>query len=453
MGAGHHLAAGHPRRTARTGVLGTAGRAIGGHLAVAPAPVRGTAEARRRLNAACQWLWVLGWAVQAAHERDPVTAADLRLLHAIPLHALARRHLPDGTEPVTRLCQGTIDTAERVRRHARAAISRASWSPDLTMESLRETAACATIISHNCQVLLDTLTRPAGQHPEPGLTASLAAAADAAGNARRAWLYAARGWDLITTDTRGTLSPAAAETADLALWTGRLAYADPAWTPDLGPSRTVRPAAQLTELPAVIAAVHHACETLTQVAAADHAQLTAAARTGRLLVPTRSLPEEFDIPHRFAPAPAARTQPLLTAYHDARTASAQATASTAVVAETVRSPSRILTTARAAVASNSPPGPRPARPCRAHPARPRRNQHRHAAAGHRDRPGRRTAHPPHRTPARPPRASRHPGPEQIRRNRRGHQPHPHLRPPRHGRHPLRARTCPPAQPEEIEMEP
>jgi len=229
--------------------------------------------------------------------------------------------------------------------------------PTPTTPAGRSLAAAAAALRTGRDLLhTHTAARPGGTPADRSEWAPVIASppvTDAAGNARRAWLYAARGWDLITTDTRGTLSPAAAETADLALWTGRLAYADPAWTPDLGPSRTARPAAQLTDTPAVIAAVHHACETLTQVAAADHAQLTAAARTGRLLVPTRSLPEEFDIPHRFAPAPAARTQPLLTAYHDARTASAQATASTAVVAETVRSPSRILTTARTAVASNT----------------------------------------------------------------------------------------------------
>jgi hypothetical protein len=44
----------------------------------------------------------------------------------------------------------------------------------------------------------------------------------------------------ITTDTRGTISLVAAETANLALWTGRLAYADPCWTPALGPSHRTR---------------------------------------------------------------------------------------------------------------------------------------------------------------------------------------------------------------------
>jgi hypothetical protein len=101
------------------------------------------------------------------------------------------------------------------------------------------------------------------------------------------------------------------------LWTGRLAYADPAWTPDLGPAHVLRTPEQLApsaaELAGLVAAVHHACDTLSQLAAADLSQLTIASRAGRLLVPTRTLPESFDVPHPFAPAPGPRADPLLAA--------------------------------------------------------------------------------------------------------------------------------------------
>jgi len=106
--------------------------------------------------------------------------------------------------------------------------------------------------------------------------------ANTAGQTRAAWLHAARAWRRITTDTRGTITPAAAETADLALWTGRLAYADPSWTPALGPSHATRTpqafALEPGDLPAVIAAVHQASQTLTQIAATDHSQIRAAAQ-------------------------------------------------------------------------------------------------------------------------------------------------------------------------------
>jgi len=225
------------------------------------------------------------------------------------------------------LCQGTITTAERIRHAATINIPDAAWSPALTTDSLRHAATCSTVISHNCEILLRTLATRAGQHGADGIADRLLGCADATGQARAAWLHTARAWRWITTDTRGTITSAAAETADLALWTGRLAYADPGWIPAHGPSHATRlPEALAPEpgdLSLVMAAVHQASETLIHIAAADHSQISAAAAAGRLLVPTRSLPDRFDIPHPFAPAPRDRVNALLDAYDNAGTASAQ----------------------------------------------------------------------------------------------------------------------------------
>src|ERR1700735_2692041 len=100
-------------------------------------------------------------------------------------------------------------------------------------------------------------------------------------------------------------------------------------------------------------AVHQATETLTQIACADHGQIRAAAQAGRLLVPTRSLPDHFDIPHPFAPAPRDRVDALLNAYHHARTASAPATAAVDTIAAEIGAPSHIRTLARAATKRDS----------------------------------------------------------------------------------------------------
>jgi hypothetical protein len=339
---------------ARTAARHGAGLALSG-----PPILRGTEEQRRLLNAACQWLWILDATVLDAHRHDPVSAADAELLHAIPVNALAPRRIPVGDEAVTRLCQGTTDTAERVRHAARLAVPQAAWSPALTAESFRQTATSATVISHNCATVLSSLAVLAQQRGVPDLSRDLLTSARAAAAARTTWLAAAQAWSRIATDARAAISPAAAEAADLALWTGRIAHADPRWTLDQGPSSVHRPPHDLAPVPGdlatVVAAMHQACETLTSLAAADHTQVDTAARAGRLLVPTRSLPATFDVPHPFAPAPTDRIGVLLATYHDARTASAQATATIAHVAADVRAPSRILTTARAAVRAG--PGP------------------------------------------------------------------------------------------------
>ena len=322
-----------------------------------PAAWRGMGEQRYRLNSACQWLWVLDSAVQAAQRHQPVTAAEIRLLHAIPASTPAPRRIPVSAETITSLCQGTASTAERIRHAATITAPDPIWSPALTADSLRHAATCSTVISHNCEILLATLATRARQHGSDRLADSLLGCANAAGHAREAWLHAGRAWRRITTDTRGTITPAAAETADLALWTGRLAYTDPSWTPALGPSHATRTpetlAPEAGDLAAVTAAVHQASETLTQIAAADHSQLLAAADAGRLLVPTRSLPDRFDIPHPFAPAPRDRINALLGAYHDAGTASAQVSAAAATVAADLRAPSHILTLAHAAIRGDS----------------------------------------------------------------------------------------------------
>jgi len=51
-------------------------------------------------------------------------------------------------------------------------------------------------------------------------------------------------------------------------------------------------------VPQLVAAAHQACETLAGLAHAEHDQIRSGARAGRILVPTRSLPEEYDIPFR-----------------------------------------------------------------------------------------------------------------------------------------------------------
>src|SRR6266536_1086293 len=270
-------------------------------------------------------------------------------------YACPARRVPAGTETIPGLCEGTVGSAERIRHVAWLLVPQAAWSPGLTADSLRQSAGCGTVISHHCEILLRSLA--AGTAERTGAAARLLASAEACGQARRAWLRAARGWNRVTTDTRGVISPAAAEAADLALWTGRLAYADPGWTLERGPSQTVRPPKALASRPGdlrvVVAAVHHACETLAQVAAADHEQIRTAAAAGRLLVPTRSLPDTFDIPHPFAHAPASRVGQVLDGYRDAATASTRATAAIARVAAAVRAPSQILTAARAAAQAGS----------------------------------------------------------------------------------------------------
>jgi hypothetical protein len=317
-----------------------------------PVDYRGmSARDRHDLSVACQVLWVVSWRVGSSQERMPSTE-HLRLLAAVPVNGLSAARVPTDGEPVSSLCDGTISTAERLRAAARRAAGQAAWSPALTRESLRQTAGCCAITASNLHIVLRTL---AGHDsgacvPASAVTAQVAGAVD---RARAAWLHVTEAWDVISTDTRGVMNQVAGEAAGLALWTGRLAYANAEWTPAMGPRCEQRPSADLAasrdQLRHVVDAVHHACHTLTAVADAERSQAQTASAIGRLVVPTRSLPDSFDVPYRFAIAPGTRSAPLLCSYDLALQASVEATDAIAEVAADVQAPSQILTIYRALV--------------------------------------------------------------------------------------------------------
>jgi hypothetical protein len=95
-----------------------------------------------------------------------------------------------------------------------------------------------------------------------------------------------------------------------------------------------------------VAAVHQAAEALALLAETEHHQLRAAAQAGRLLIPTRTLDDDYDIPRPYGPAPQEVTSTLLARYRDATQTSREATATFGRAACAVGAPSRMLATAR-----------------------------------------------------------------------------------------------------------
>jgi len=195
---------------------------------------------------------------------------------------------------------------------------------------------------------------------------------DAAGRARTGWLDLARALNQVDTDTMRHLAPTVGQAGDLALCTGRLAYADAAWTLSSGPGHQPRPPHDLAphpgDIPLALAAAHHACDATTSLAYAQRERIRTAASAGRLLVPTRSLPDTMDIPRPFAPALPDYVYALLRLCQDTAEAAAEASAQAGEAAVAIRAPSRHLTAARAAARvgrgastnSRRPAGPEPA---------------------------------------------------------------------------------------------
>jgi hypothetical protein len=315
------------------------------------ARVSGDGHARRRLNAACQWLWVLDASVRTAQHHQPTGTVGGEVLSAIPVNTLPARQVLRGGEPIAVLCEGAISSAQRVRHLAWMAAAHVPASRNLTTASLRRVAENSTVTSHNCASLLDILAARVDRPGYGEVKGWLASAAATARRARDAWLRAARDAMRVQTVTTTPPSPAAIEAGELATWTGRLAYADPQWSPSAGPDRPLRRPQTLTteDVPQLVAAAHHACETLAGLAHAEHDQIRAAARAGRILVPTRSLSDEYDIPYRFARAPQERVDELLARYGEAGQASRLAAEAVGEVAKLVQAPSRTLAVTQAAV--------------------------------------------------------------------------------------------------------
>src|SRR5271166_4241172 len=281
-----------------------------------------TAAAQRGLRAACGWLQALNGSVQ------------------------------DGGEPVASLYDAVITSAERARHAAWVMGAQPAWSPHLTADSLRHVAATSTVTSHHCEILLRSLAARTTGSETATVRASLLRAADAAGRARDGWLHLARALNQVDTDTMRHLAPTAGEAGDLALCTGRLAYADAAWTLSSGPGHQPRPPQDLAphpaDVPQALAAAHHACDAMISQAYAQRERIRTAASADRLLVPTRSLPD-----HAHA---------LLSLSQDTAEAAAEASAQAGEAAAAIRAPSRHLTAARVAArvgrdASTSPQRP------------------------------------------------------------------------------------------------
>lgn len=334
--------------------LGALACQAAGHGAnVALAPARGAHPAigqRQALNAACQWLWAFAATIDDAGRQQPIPAADQALLAAIPINALPARPARTTADTIPGLCDGVTATAERARHLAWQTTHRQPWSPALTVTSLRHIAETATVTSHHCALLAITLTRQAVGTPYRGAADCLNATAQAARHATRTWYQTAQALREVTTDTRGQLTPAAAEAGQLAWWTGRLTYTDPAWTLATGPNGTLRSPGELApspeDVPRVIAAVHHAAEAVALLAETEHEQLHRAIRARRILVPTRTLTGDYDIPRPYAPALLEDTSALLTCYRDTTRASHKAAAAIGRAAHTAKAPSRALATAR-----------------------------------------------------------------------------------------------------------
>jgi hypothetical protein len=325
--------------------------AIAGQLAglrLAGSADSGTIAEWRRLQGAAAQLRELGAAVQAAQWQAPVLLEHRQLLEAVPVNVTPAVQAPTPEASISDLCAGIISTAQRANQARRELAAQAAWSPEFTADSMRHAAANYVVVSFNAETVYRGLAARARQLGYHGLVPRLETAAYGADDSRRAWLGVAHIWDNMVTDSRAYLSRPALEAGHLALFTGRLAYADPAWTPARRPSSAIRDPASLAPGPEalaeVVGAMHYATDSLAQAGRTELDAVRAAAGAGRLYVTTRSLPAKYDVPRPYADAPRDRVAEALAVYADTADISQAALRSAAEVAAAADAPSRVLGT-------------------------------------------------------------------------------------------------------------
>ena len=307
---------------------------------------------------ASQWLQAAGAAVHLAFYVDPVRPADAELLCAIPAAMVPQRRRPGSAgESAAELCDGITISASRLRGAMRDSKDRARWSPSVTSGGWQWMAQAA-VTSHLSELALRALATRAGHLPGPPVSeAQLRDVADFMVGMRAAWHQVDRMWDVMITESRMLPTQAMTDASDLVLSMGRLVWDDPHWTPAHSRRAALRnPAALAPEtgvVVPVVAAVHQSVDALARVAKADMDAVEAAGQAGRLYVPTRSLPEDYDVPRPFATAPVSRCRVLHEAYRVALDASVRAARALGELSIAAGAPSKALALARAAASAQS----------------------------------------------------------------------------------------------------
>jgi hypothetical protein len=311
--------------------------------------------ARSEFINASQWLRAAGAAVRAALDIDPVRTPDTELLYAVPAAMMPQRQRPGPVpESVAGLCDGITVSASRLRSAMRDSGQRARWSPGATSGGWQWMAQAAVVTCHLSELALRSLATRASELADvPASGSQLDEAADSMTGMRAAWQQVDRLWDGMITERRLLPTPAMTDASDLVPRLGRLVWDNPHWMPARAQRAPRRPplvmAPGAADFRAVVAAAHQATDALALIAKADGQAVESAAAAGRLYVPTRSLPEEYDVPRPFAPAPSTRCQVLHEAYRVALDATIMAARALDELALAAGAPSKVLALARAAV--------------------------------------------------------------------------------------------------------
>jgi hypothetical protein len=278
------------------------------------------------LSVASGWLIIGNKPMTAATPDDPGAKAAASLLNATPANIAPPRAKPAGAEAISEFRAAITSTATRLEYYFRRHDSHRDWPSPAAGSRWRHNALATAIISHNSELILGILTSRARQLGlTPDRVRDLQHASDAARLARTSCHAIAQLWDTLSTGT--SRQPAAiGELDDLVLRIGRLARANPAWTPSHRDTSPLRPPEELaptaSDVTDLLATIRHALSAITATTVRDQLAVCQAATAHGIYLPARQLPESDDLIHvyHYRPATEQHLASALMAYTNAATA-------------------------------------------------------------------------------------------------------------------------------------
>ena len=314
--------------------------------------------AQAGLFTASGWLHTASQIAETTAEATSSMITARELLRGFPAAAAPDPITPRTRESTSGLCAGIAISAERLRGVAFTQPELAHASRYVSGPAWLRTAWAAAVVSDICAGTLHSLAeRSEALTTVPVHPRQLHQAAKAFTPACAAWRQAASMWKVITTDTQATVTSATTELDDLVLRTGRLAFANPAWTPAARQRAPRRNPALLapdrSSLLTVVGAIHQVADAIAVMAEADLAAITVIGDNGRFYMPNAILWDGRAKFRNYAAAPPDRVQLLRDVYQVIVNTSRTAATALDRLAMEARAPSRLLALARQATSARA----------------------------------------------------------------------------------------------------
>lgn len=314
-------------------------------------------NAQADVASAGQMLWLAAEINRPKHAGFAATEPGREILRCFRHVASPDRIPPQVPESVGELRDGILVTAERLRSIAFHLPSEAATSsPRVSGPAWARAALASAVVSDISRRVLQVLAiRSTQLNSAQTGTERLDAAARALAGARDAWRHAAQLWQIMTTDTQAEFTPVTAETDDLVLRIGRLAFTGPDWMPTRAKRATLRNPAELAanadEFATVVCAVHHASDALARLARANRTAIGHLAAARRVYLSNRILEDERYGNREYVPVQADRLWDLQEAHQAVTRVCRHAARAMDAVAVEAGAPSAILAAIRPAAPS------------------------------------------------------------------------------------------------------